>query len=41
MTATELVHDNLVDEDEGVVAVLGDVVTDGLVLDVAGLGVDD
>lgn len=35
-----LVHHNLIDEDEGVVAVLGYVVTDGYVLYVAGFGVD-
>lgn len=35
-----LIHHNLVDEDEGVVAVLGHVVADGFVLDVAGLGGD-
>ncbi len=34
------VHDNLVNEDEGVVAVLGDIIADGLVLDVAGFSVD-
>lgn len=35
-----LVDHYLVDEDEGVVAVLGHVVADGFVLDVAGFGVD-
>lgn len=35
-----LVHHNLIDEDEGVVAVLGYVVTDGFVLYVAGFGGD-
>ena len=35
-----LIHHNLVDEDEGVAAVLGHVVTYGFVLYVAGFGGD-
>ena len=38
--STALVDHNLVNEDEGVVAVLGYVVTYGFVLYVAGFGVD-
>ena len=38
--STALVDHYLVDEDEGVAAVLGHVVADGFVLDVAGYGGD-